>query len=142
MIAGDRLALLLDALVLAMESGMSFEQAVLGIAASRGPAASLAAPITIDLALGRGRAAALARFGATGPDAARVAAMLVLAQRLGAPLAQALAAHAESLRLERRRQAESRARRLPVLILFPMTLCILPALLILFLGPPVLSFLE
>lgn len=139
---GDRLALLLDALVLGMESGMSFEQAVLGIAASRGPAAALAAPIVADLALGRGRELALARFGSTSNDAARVAAMLVLAQRLGAPLAQALAVHAEALRVERRRAAEARARRLPVLILFPLTLCILPALLILFLGPPVLSFVQ
>ena len=32
--------------------------------------------------------------------------------------------------------------RLPVLILFPMTLCVLPALLILFLGPPLFSFLQ
>ena len=138
----DRLALLLDALVLSLESGMSFEVAVQGIASASGPAASLAAPIAADLALGRGRNAALARFAGYGDEAARVASMLVIAQRLGSPLARVLAVQAESLRMERRRAAESRARRLPVLILFPMTLCVLPALLILFLGPPVLSFLR
>ena len=138
----DRLALLLDALVLSLESGMSFEVAVQGIASASGPAASLAAPIAVDLGLGRGRNAALARFGSYGDEAARVASMLVIAQRLGSPLARVLAVQAESLRMERRRAAESRARRLPVLILFPMTLCVLPALLILFLGPPVLSFLR
>lgn len=138
----DRLALLLDALVLALESGMSFEFAVCQLAASAGPAAPLAAPIATDLALGLGRDAALQRLAAHGEDAARVAAMLSVAQRLGAPLAQVLAVQAASLRLERRRWAETRARRLPVLILFPMTLCVLPALLILFLGPPLLSFLR
>jgi len=90
----------------------------------------------------RGRSLALARFGAADPEAARVAEMLELAQRFGTPLAQALAVEAATLRAERRRAAEARARRLPVLILFPMTLCVLPALLILFLGPPVLSFLN
>jgi tight adherence protein C len=138
----DRLALLLDALVLALESGMSFELAVRQLAASAGPAATLAAPIATDLALGLGRDAALQRLAAHGDDATRVAAMLSVAQRLGAPLAQVLAVQAASLRLERRRWAETRARRLPVLILFPMTLCVLPALLILFLGPPLLSFLR
>ncbi len=138
----DRLALFLDALVLALEAGLSFEMAVRGIAASAGPAAELAGPIATDLALGRGRDVALRRFGSAGGYVGRVAAMLVVAQRLGTPLAQVLSVHAESLRIERRRAAEGRARRLPILILFPMTLCILPALLILFLGPPVLSFIR
>lgn len=137
----EGLALLLDALVLALEAGMSFDGALVGIAGSGGPASELASALAADLALGRGRAAALARFGAErGEEAQRVAAMLLVAQRLGAPLAQALAVHAEALRLERRRRAEARARRLPVLILFPLTLCVLPALLVLFLGPPLLSF--
>jgi len=138
----DRLALLLDALVLALESGMSFELAVRQLASSAGPTAPLAAPVATDLALGLGRDAALQRLAAHGDEAARVAAMLNVAQRLGAPLAQVLALQAASLRLERRRWAEARARRLPILILFPMTLCILPALLILFLGPPLISFLQ
>jgi tight adherence protein C len=138
----EALALFLDALVLALESGESLESAARAIAASGGPAARLAAPIVADLALGRGREGALARFGALHPDARRVAAMLGLAQRFGTPLAQALAVEAATLRAERRRAAETRARRLPVLILFPMSVCILPALLILFLGPPLLSFLN
>lgn len=138
----ERLALLLDALVLALESGMSFEIALSSIAGSRSPAATLAGPLAADLALGRGTDAALTRFGRSGARAARVASMLVVAQRLGAPLARALSVQAETMRLERRRAAEARARRLPVLILFPLTLCVLPALLILFLGPPMLSFVH
>jgi tight adherence protein C len=120
---------------------MSFEPAVRSVATRGGPAALPAAGIAVDLALGRGTARALERFGASsGADAQRVAGMLLVAQRFGAPLAQALAIHADALRLERRRRAEASARRLPLLILFPLTLCVLPALLILFLGPPLLSF--
>jgi tight adherence protein C len=138
----ERLALFVDALVLSLEAGQGFETAVRAIAAGGGPAAPLASEIAADLALGRGRTRALDRFGAQHDDAARVAAMLALAQRFGTPLAQALAVQAASLRAERRRAAETRARRLPVLILFPLTLCVLPSLLILFLGPPLLSFLR
>lgn len=138
----EALALLLDALVLSLEAGMSLELALGRIAGAGGPAAPLAAGMVADLSLGRGHRAALARFGERGDDARRVAGMILVAHRLGAPLAQALAVQADSLRLERRRRAEARARRLPVLILFPLTLCVLPALLLLFLGPPLLSFLR
>jgi tight adherence protein C len=139
---GDDLALLADALVLSLEAGQGFETAIAAIASAGGPAAPLAAAIAVDLNLARGRERALARFGSGHADAARMAAMLTLAQRFGTPLAQALAVQSASLRAERRLAAEARARRLPVLILFPLTLCVLPSLLILFLGPPLLSFLH
>ena len=142
MIGRDRLALFVDALVLSLEAGQGFETAIRAIASGGGPAAPLAREIAADLALGRGRDRALTRFGNEDADAARVATILALAQRFGTPLAQALAVQSASLRAERRRAAEARARRLPVLILFPLTLCVLPSLLILFLGPPLLSFLR
>ena len=37
------------------------------------------------------------------------------------------AALAREARLDRRRRAEARARRVPVLLLFPLVLCVLPA---------------
>jgi tight adherence protein C len=48
-------------------------------------------------------------------------------------------AQADALREAERRQAEAAARRLPVLLMFPLTFCLLPALLIVFLGPPLLE---
>ena len=48
-------------------------------------------------------------------------------------------AQADALREAERRQAEAKARRLPVLMTFPLTFCVLPALLVVFLGPPLLS---
>ena len=64
------------------------------------------------------------------------------ATRLGAPLAELLVAQADALRDAERRSAEAHARRLPVYMLFPLTFCVLPALLIVFLGPPLLSLLR
>jgi len=40
-----------------------------------------------------------------------------------------------------RHRAEAKARRLPILMTFPLTFCVLPALLLVFLGPPLLSML-
>jgi len=49
---------------------------------------------------------------------------------------------ADALRQSDRRRAQTRARRLPVLMLFPLSFCVLPALLIVFLGPPLLSLMR
>jgi tight adherence protein C len=46
------------------------------------------------------------------------------------------------LRATDRHRAEARARRLPVLMLFPLALCILPALLVVFLGPPLITLIR
>jgi len=43
------------------------------------------------------------------------------ARRFGAPLAELLVAQADALREAERRQAEAKARRLPVLMTFPLT---------------------
>ena len=75
------------------------------------------------------------------PAEARVSGLVSAATRLGAPLAELLVAQADALRESERRSAEAQARRLPVLMLFPLTFCVLPALLIVFLGPPLLSLL-
>src|SRR5439155_71947 len=94
-----------------------------------------------DLALGRSLPDALRGFGRGGDDA-RVAALVVAATRFGAPLAELLVIQADALRTTERRRAEAEARRLPVLMLFPLSLTILPALLLVFLGPPLLSLLS
>ncbi|MBM4420772.1 MAG: type II secretion system F family protein, partial [Chloroflexi bacterium] len=62
--------------------------------------------------------------------------------RFGAPLAPLLVQQADALRERERSRAETQARRLPLLLLFPLTFCVLPALLVVFLGPPLLSLLD
>jgi tight adherence protein C len=82
------------------------------------------------------------RTFATRPDEARVAALVATSMRFGSPLARLLVLQANAIRETERHEAEARARRLPVLMLFPLSLCILPALLVVFLGPPLLSLLH
>ncbi|MGH2450737.1 MAG: type II secretion system F family protein [Candidatus Limnocylindria bacterium] len=140
----DELASLIDAVVVGLEAGLTFSQALSALVARAPQLARLpdARRLLADLALGRGSREALATFGGRGPEEARVAALVDAASRFGAPLADLLVAQADALRLAERRRAEARARRLPVLMLFPLTFCVLPALLIVFLGPPLLSLVS
>ena len=142
--AGDdapELASLLDAVVVGLDAGLSFELSLAALVARSPQVARLpeARRLLADLRLGRSPRVAFAAFAESGPDEARVAALVESASRFGAPLADLLVAQADALRDAGRRQAEARARRLPLLMCFPLTFCVLPALLVVFLGPPLLS---
>jgi Flp pilus assembly protein TadB len=139
--AGAGLASLLDAVVVGLESGMTFEVALRSLV-DRAPKVGRlpeARRLLADLALGRGNAAAFAAFGSAGATESQVAALVATSTRFGAPLAELLVIQADSLRDAERRGAQAAARRLPVLMLFPLTFCVLPALLIVFLAAPLLS---
>ena len=66
---------------------------------------------------------------------------VVQALRYGSPLAGMLAEFACELREERRASIERQVEKAPVKMLIPMGACILPAMLLLVLGPAVLQFL-
>jgi len=137
------LAALLDAVVVGLDAGLSFELSLAALVARSPRVARLpeARRLLADLRLGRSPRIAFAAFAESGPDEARVAALVESASRFGAPLADLLVAQADALRDADRSQADARARRLPLLLCFPLTFCVLPALLVVFLGPPLLSLL-
>jgi Flp pilus assembly protein TadB len=141
--SGADLATLLDAVIVGLEAGLTFELALAALVTRAPMVARLpeARRLLADLALGRGASEAFAAFGSAGPTEARVAALVRSATRFGSPLAGLLVTQADALRTSDRRRAEAQARRLPVLMLFPLAFCILPALLCVFLGPPLLSLL-
>lgn len=69
----------------------------------------------------------------------RLVRALTRSQRLGTSLASVLRTIADDLRHERRARAEQAARQAPVKMLFPLVFLILPAFLLLTVGPVVLS---
>jgi tight adherence protein C len=76
------------------------------------------------------------------PSLRRLAASLNRSQRLGTSLVVTLRALAEDLRAERTARAEDTARRAPVKMLFPLVFLILPAFLLLTVGPVLLATLR
>jgi tight adherence protein C len=73
------------------------------------------------------------------PGLASLARSLERSHRLGASVRASLKALVTELRAERRSRAEERARRAPVKMLFPLVFLILPAFLLLTVGPVLLS---
>jgi len=137
------LATFLDAVVVGLDAGLTFERALASLV-ERAPAFGRVADLRrllADLALGVPLPRAVRTF-AVLPDEARVAALIAASTRFGSPLAPLLVLQAEAIRATDRHRAEAAARRLPVLMLFPLSFCILPALLVVFLGPPLLALLR
>lgn len=77
-----------------------------------------------------------------GEELRQLVRPLVASQRYGVELAPALDALSSEVRLQRRRRAELRARKLPVKLLFPLVLCILPSFALLTVVPVVASSLR
>src|SRR5258708_35121160 len=76
----------------------------------------------------------------TGVDDVRaLVAMLVQTDRFGTSIAQGLRTHAETSRTKRRQRAEERASTIGVKLVFPLALCLMPALYVVCLGPVVVT---
>lgn len=90
-----------------------------------------------EIHLGVGRTQAMRNMAVrTGAEQlASLAAILVQSERFGTSVATALQEFAGWMREERNLNAEERAEKLPIKLLFPMTLFIFPAILIVAVGP-------
>ncbi|MCL6517842.1 type II secretion system F family protein [Alicyclobacillus sp.] len=134
----------LDLLTVSVEAGLGFDQALARVAERmRGPLAEEFGRVLQEVRLGSPRAAALQRMA----DRTGVAALgtfvvaVVQAERLGTGLAGVLRVQAAEVRQRRRMEAEERAQKAPVKMLFPLVLFVFPALFIVLLGPAVIEIL-
>jgi len=135
----------LDMLTVCVEAGQGFDAALMQVARSvEGPVAGEFARVISEIQIGKSRAAA---FGSLG-ERTRVPAIktfvsaLVQADRLGLPVASVLREQSKEMRSARRQLAEEKAQKVPVKILFPMLLCIFPALFIVIIGPGAISIVN
>jgi tight adherence protein C len=72
-------------------------------------------------------------------DIKPLAATLIQSEQLGAQVGPALRASSDSLRTSRRLRAEEAAQKTTIKILFPLVLFVLPAMIIVIIGPAVLQ---
>jgi tight adherence protein C len=135
---GKDLADVLDMLTVCVEAGLGFDAAVSQVARNTsGPLSVEFARMLQDMQLGKSRVEALrALSGRTTVGAVHTfASALVQASELGIPTARVLHEQAVEIRVKRRQAAEEKAQKVPVKILFPLLLCIFPALFIIIVGP-------
>jgi tight adherence protein C len=69
------------------------------------------------------------------PEIRKFVTVLVQAERFGTDIAEALRTHADHLRVRRRQDAEERAGKVSVKLVFPIFLFILPCMLLVTIGP-------
>jgi tight adherence protein C len=136
---------LVEILVATSEAGLSppqaFHRACLLV---RGPLAEELRLVVRHLDLGVPWRVALDQLArATDvPALGRLVAAMARSHRLGTPVRSVLRSVAADLRSETRTRAEETARRAPVKMLFPMVFLILPAFLLLTVGPVVLATIQ
>jgi tight adherence protein C len=137
-----------DLLVICVDAGLGIDQALLRVGQELGNSHP---QITEELLqINREQRAGKPRIQAWTDMAARselpeidaFAGMLVQTERFGTPIARALSAFGDNIRLKRRQLAEEKAAKTTVKIIFPLVLFIFPSMFVVLLGPAVLSIMR
>lgn len=134
----------LDQLNTCVQAGLGFNAALQYIVEQMAPS-PIKEEFSImlsELRLGKKRVEALRDLAQrTGhPDLSFVAITIAHSEEIGAPLTQTLRAVAEEVRIKRWDQAEEKAAKTPVYIVFPTILIILPTLFIILFAPFILYY--
>jgi tight adherence protein C len=138
----------LDLMIVCIEAGSGIDQAL----AKTSDELDLSYPalaeelrlITTEIRSGKARLEAFKNFASrTKVDEVRsLVAMLVQTDRFGTSIAQALRTHAEVSRTKRRQNAEERAAKIGVKLVFPLVFCLFPSLYVAILGPAVVDYVR
>jgi tight adherence protein C len=138
----------LDLFIVCVEAGCGLDQAIVKASDELGLTyPSLAYElrlITTEVRAGKSRMEAFKNFAARTlvDDVQSLVALLVQTDKFGTSIAQALRTHAETSRIKRRQNAEERAGKIGVKLVFPLVLFLFPALYIVILGPAVIAFVR
>jgi tight adherence protein C len=113
----------LDMLSVCVEAGLGFDSALSQVARNtRGPLALEFARALQEMQIGLSRVQAF-----------------IQASELGVPVARVLREQTVEMRVRRRQRAEEKAQKVPVKVMFPVVACLFPALLVVIVGPGVIS---
>lgn len=139
---------ILDLLVICIEAGLSLDQAVLRTAdESRDSQPALSDEfmlVNLEQRAGRARADAWKHL-ADRTDVSSVrslVALIVQVDQFGTSVAKALRVHADTLRMQRRQQAEEQAAKTAVKLVFPLVLFVFPSIFLVVLGPALIIMFE
>lgn len=138
----------LDLLVVSVEAGLGLDQALQRVADEL----AFAYPdlcdelrlINLELRAGKARVDALHNLAIrTGlDDISSLVTMLVQTDKFGTSVAQSLRVHSETLRTKRRQRAEEAAAKTGAKMVFPLVICVFPAIWVVTLGPAVIKFIQ
>ncbi|MBZ5725772.1 MAG: type II secretion system F family protein [Acidobacteriia bacterium] len=134
----------LDLMVVSIEAGLGLDQAIQHVArelqVSHPQLSEDLSLVTLEMRAGKRRSEALRNLAErTGePEIRRLVAILIQNDRFGTSMGESLRQHSDALRVKRRQEAEERAGKVGVKLVFPIFFFILPSMLIVAAGPGIL----
>ena len=135
----------LDLMVVSIEAGLGLDQAISHVArelyASHPELSDEMSLVTLEMRHGKRRSEALKNFAERTGEAEfrKLVAILVQNDRFGTSMGESLRTHSDFLRVRRRQEAEERAGKVGVKLVFPIFFFILPSMLIVAAGPGLLQ---
>jgi tight adherence protein C len=131
----------LDLMVLAMEAGQALDQSIAdasrGLKRTHPDLSAEFAQLCMELRTGGTRAHSFRALAArnTEPELRKLSNLLIDSDRFGVSIGPALRSHAKHLRTRFRQQAQEKARKVGVKLIFPVFFLIFPSVLLVTLGP-------
>ena len=138
----------LDLLVVSIEAGLGLDQAISHVArelySSHPELSDEMSLVTLEMRHGKRRSEALRNFAERTGEAEfrKLVAILVQNDRFGTSMGESLRTHSDFLRVRRRQEAEERAGKVGVKLVFPIFFFILPSMLVVAAGPGILQIFK
>jgi tight adherence protein C len=138
----------LDLLVVSIEAGLGLDQAIQHVArelyASHPQLSDEMQLVTLEMRAGKRRSEALRNFAERTGEAEfrKLVAILIQNDRFGTSMGESLRTHSDFLRTRRRQEAEERAGKVGVKLVFPIFFFILPSMLVVAAGPGILQIFK
>ncbi len=135
----------MDLLTISVEAGLGFDAALLHVRRSTtGPLAQEIGWMLHEMQLGVSRVDAFRHLSerTNVEDLRGFVLAMIQADVFGVSIAKVLRSQARELRIKRRQRSEEKAMKVPVKLLFPMILCIFPAMFVVVVAPGVIRIVH
>ncbi len=135
----------LDMMVVSVEAGLGLDQAIQHVGrelvTTHKELSEEFSLVNLEMRAGKRRSEALKNLSErTGePELQKLVAILIQTDRFGTSMSESLRSHSDFLRVKRRQQAEERAGKVGVKLVFPIFFFILPSMLVVAAGPGMLQ---
>jgi tight adherence protein C len=138
----------LDLMVVCVEAGLGLDQAILKISeelhVTHKEIAEEFGLVTLEMQAGKSRSDSLRNLAERTGEAElrKLIAILIQTDRFGTSMGESLRTHSDFLRVRRQQEAEERANKVGVKLVFPIFFCIMPAMMLVTAGPGLLQIIK